>query len=112
LEYYRELAVHNLGAQVEIDDLIDAARTHAADAVLVSQVVTQRDAHLHNTRQLAHAMRLAFPAAGRPLLVVGGPRFDPTAADELGVDRVFSRGTTPREVASYLAHAVAGRSAA
>jgi beta-lysine 5,6-aminomutase beta subunit len=111
LEYYRELTVHNLGAQVEIDDLIEAARTHAADAVLVSQVVTQRDAHLNNTRQLAQAMRTAFPS-GRPLLVVGGPRFDPAAADELGVDRVFSRGTTPREVASYLAHAVVERAAA
>jgi beta-lysine 5,6-aminomutase beta subunit len=25
---------------------------------------------------------------------------------DLGVDRIFSRGTTPREVASYLIHAV------
>jgi beta-lysine 5,6-aminomutase beta subunit len=112
LEYYRELVVHNLGAQVEIDELVAAARTHAADAVLVSQVVTQRDAHLHNTRELAAALRAEFPAAARPLLVVGGPRFDPTMAVELGADRVFTRGTTPREVASYLAHAVAARAAA
>jgi beta-lysine 5,6-aminomutase beta subunit len=27
-------------------------------------------------------------------------------ASELGVDRVFSRGTTPGEVASYLVHAM------
>lgn len=27
-------------------------------------------------------------------------------AGELGVDRVFSRGTTPGEVASYLVHAM------
>jgi beta-lysine 5,6-aminomutase beta subunit len=33
-------------------------------------------------------------------------------AVELGADRVFTRGTTPREVASYLAHAVAARAAA
>jgi beta-lysine 5,6-aminomutase beta subunit len=112
LEYYRELAVHNLGAQVEIDDLVTAARSCAADAVLVSQVVTQRDAHLHNTRELAAALRAAFPGHTRPLLVVGGPRFDPGMAAELGVDRVFTRGTTPSEVASYLAHAVAERAAA
>ena len=43
----------------------------------------------------------------RPLLVVGGPRFDPGAAHDLGVDKIFGRGTTPGEVASYLAHAVA-----
>jgi beta-lysine 5,6-aminomutase beta subunit len=38
------------------------------------------------------------------VLVVGGPRFDELATDELGVDRIFGRGTTPREVASYLVH--------
>ena len=45
----------------------------------------------------------------RPMLVVGGPRFDPLMAGELGVDRVFGRGTTPGEVASYLVHAVTQR---
>ena len=45
----------------------------------------------------------------RPLLVVGGPRFDPSAAHDLGVDKIFGRGTTPREVASYLVHALAVR---
>jgi beta-lysine 5,6-aminomutase beta subunit len=44
-----------------------------------------------------------------PLLVAGGPRFDAGAAADLGVDRVFGRGTTPAEVASYLVHAVATR---
>jgi beta-lysine 5,6-aminomutase beta subunit len=104
LEYYREMAVHNLGSQVEVDELVASAQRMHADAVLVSQVVTQRDAHLRNTRELAAAMRAAYPAGPRPLLIVGGPRFDPTAAAELGVDKIFVRGTTPREVASYLAH--------
>ena len=27
-------------------------------------------------------------------------------AAELGVDKIFGRGTTPREVASYLVHAL------
>ncbi len=110
LEYYREIRVVNLGAQVTVDELVDAARTEHADAVLVSQVVTQRDAHLANTRELVGTLRTAFaePAA-RPLLVVGGPRFDPGAAAELGVDRIFARGTTPREVAGYLVHAMTGR---
>jgi beta-lysine 5,6-aminomutase beta subunit len=106
LEYYREVKVVNLGAQVGVPDLVERARVEKADAVLVSQVVTQRDAHLHNTREMSAAFREAFPAARRPLLVVGGPRFDERAATELGVDRVFGRGTTPREVASYLVHAL------
>jgi beta-lysine 5,6-aminomutase beta subunit len=106
LEYYRELRVVNLGAQVSVPDLVERARAEKADAVLVSQVVTQRDAHLHNTREMSAAFREAFPAGRRPLLVVGGPRFDELMAGELGVDRIFGRGTTPREVASYLVHAL------
>jgi methanogenic corrinoid protein MtbC1 len=112
LEYYREFVVRNLGAQVSVPDLVERARTERADAVLVSQVVTQRDAHLHNTKEMSAAFREAFPAQRRPLLVVGGPRFDELATEELGVDRIFSRGTTPREVASYLVHALTTRRAA
>lgn len=41
-----------------------------------------------------------------PLLVVGGPRFEEGSAGALGVDRIFGRGTTPGEVASYLVHAL------
>ncbi len=75
--------------------------------MLVSQVVTQRDAHLARARgQLSAAFRDAARPA-RPLLVVGGPRFDPAMAGDLGVDKIFGRGTTPREVASYLVHALA-----
>jgi beta-lysine 5,6-aminomutase beta subunit len=57
LEYYREISVLNLGAQVPVPELVERAQAAAADAVLVSQVVTQRDAHLHNTRELAAAFR-------------------------------------------------------
>jgi beta-lysine 5,6-aminomutase beta subunit len=105
LEYYREIKVVNLGAQVLVDELVARARAERADAVLVSQVVTQKDAHLHNTRELADAVQAAdWPRPGRPLLVVGGPRFDPAMAGGLGVDRIFGKGTTPGEVASYLVH--------
>ena len=104
LEYYRELRVVNLGAQVSVPQLVARAREEKADAVLVSQVVTQRDAHIANTREMSAAFRESYPRDRRPLLVVGGPRFDESMADELGVDRVFARGTTPGEVASFLTH--------
>ncbi|MGB2840346.1 MAG: OAM dimerization domain-containing protein [Actinomycetes bacterium] len=104
LEAYSNVEVHNLGAQVSVPDLVERAQTLKADAVLVSQVVTQRDAHLHNVTQMSAAFREAYPAGTAPVLIVGGPRFDETAADELGVDRVFVKGTTPGEVASYLVH--------
>ena len=121
LEYYREMRVVNLGAQVMVPDLVARAQAEHADAVLVSQVVTQKDAHLSNARELSAAFSEAFhdtprPMKGageaggggdRPVLVVGGPRFDPGMAADLGVDKVFGRGTTPGEVASYLVHALA-----
>ena len=94
----------NLGAQVSVPQLVERAREEKADAVLVSQVVTQRDAHLLNTREMSAAFRESYPADRRPLLIVGGPRFDETMASDLGVDRVFTRGTTPGEVASFLVH--------
>jgi beta-lysine 5,6-aminomutase beta subunit len=104
LEYYREIKVVNLGAQVAVPELVARAQQEQADAVLVSQVVTQRDAHLLNTREMSAAFREAYPSATRPVLVVGGPRFDEAGAADLGVDRVFARGTTPADVASYLVH--------
>ena len=106
LEYYREITVLNLGAQVSVPELVARARAERADAVLVSQVVTQKDAHLHNTTAMSAAFRAAYPAGTAPLLVVGGPRFEEGSAARLGVDRVFGRGTTPGEVASYLVHAL------
>jgi beta-lysine 5,6-aminomutase beta subunit len=111
LEYYREVKVVNLGAQVSVPHLVERARAENADAVLVSQVVTQRDAHLLNTREMSAAFRESYPSDRRPLIVVGGPRFDESAAGELGVDRVFGRGTTPGEVASFLVHRLTQRKA-
>ena len=105
LEYYREIKVVNLGSQVEIPRLVTRAHAEHADAVLVSQVVTQRDAHITNTREMAEGFAAAFGST-RPLLIVGGPRFDPGMAGDLGVDRIFGRGTTPRDVASFLVHKI------
>jgi beta-lysine 5,6-aminomutase beta subunit len=109
LEYYRELKVVNLGAQVSVPQLVERARAEKADAILVSQVVTQRDAHILNTKEMSAAFREAYPSDRRPLLIIGGPRFEERQAAELGVDRVFTRGTTPGEVASYLVHELVHR---
>jgi beta-lysine 5,6-aminomutase beta subunit len=111
LEYHREIQVVNMGAQVTVEELLERAKAENADAVLVSQVVTQRNAHVHNTKQMAAAFHDAYPTAvgpgmGRPLLIAGGPRFDTVTEAELGVDRIFGKGTTPGEVASYLVHAL------
>ena len=109
LEYYREIRVVNLGAQVSVPQLVARAREERADAVLVSQVVTQRDAHIFNTKEMSAAFRESYPDEKRPVMIVGGPRFDETMSGELGVDRVFARGTTPAEVASYLVEELVNR---
>ena len=68
LEYYREIRVVNMGSQVSVPDLVARAAAEHADAVLVSQVVTQRDAHLTNTLQ----MSAAFRAVVRPAAAAAG----------------------------------------
>jgi beta-lysine 5,6-aminomutase beta subunit len=112
LEYYREMTVINLGAQVEAADLVDRAAAESADAILVSQVITQRDAHRRHVGEVLAALEAAWPGdRPKPLVVAGGPRFDPAEAGALGVDRVFGKGTSPSDVASYLVHAVQQRAA-
>ena len=46
-----------------------------------------------------------------PVLVAGGPRFEEGSEARLGIDRIFGRGTTPSDVASYLVHEMTTRKA-
>jgi beta-lysine 5,6-aminomutase beta subunit len=66
--------------------------------VLVSQVVTQRDAHLHNPGDVA-AFREAFLAQRRRCSWSAAP-VDELATEDLGVDRIFGRGPPPRSRAT------------
>jgi beta-lysine 5,6-aminomutase beta subunit len=111
LESYRAFRVVNLRSQVRPAVVADRAVEEGADAVLVSQTVTQRDAHIHHLRQLADEVdRRAL--RGRFLMIAGGPGLDPAMTEDLGYDRLFGKGTTPGEVASYLAWALSrGRGA-
>ena len=57
LERYPWFEAHNLGSQVQNDELIRKAKERSADAILVSQVVTQRDVHKDNARQFIEAAK-------------------------------------------------------
>ena len=52
LESYHEVQAVNLGAQVNSDEFIAKALEMKADALLVSQIVTQKNVHLANLTRL------------------------------------------------------------
>ncbi len=105
LERYPWFEAYNLGSQVPNDDLIGRAKAKNADAILVSQVVTQRDVHKDNSRQFIDAARTAN-IYGHTLLLLGGPRVDHRLARELGFDAGFGPGTKPSDVANFIVHAL------
>jgi beta-lysine 5,6-aminomutase beta subunit len=104
LEYFPEMRVVNMGSQVDPADIVETVRDNDADAVLVSQVVTQRDAHIVHLKEVRDAL-VDAEIRDKLILVGGGPRFNAEQAAELGYDKIFGRGTKPSEVASYLAYA-------
>ena len=106
LESYPEVAAYNLGAQVTSEELISSARELKADAILVSQVVTQKDIHIYNLTRLAEMLE-AEQMRRDVLLVVGGPRIDHKLAQELGYDAGFGIGTYAEDVASFVVRKIA-----
>jgi beta-lysine 5,6-aminomutase beta subunit len=100
LEAYPWFDAHNLGAQVDNASLLARAKELRADAILVSQIITQRDVHKENAREL---IELAKKAGLREVLfLLGGPRIDHALARELGYDAGFGPGTKPVQVAGFI----------
>jgi beta-lysine 5,6-aminomutase beta subunit len=108
LERYPMFDARNLGAQVENAVLARLAKEAPADAVLVSQVVTQRDVHKENARGLLDELE-RLGVRRQVIAILGGPRIDHKTALELGYDAGFGPGTKPSEVANYLAGEVLRR---
>lgn len=102
LERYPEIDARNLGAQVSCEVLVQKAVELKADAILVSQTVTQKDAHIRNFTELVELLE-AENLRSRFVIVAGGPRITNDLAMELGYDAGFGHGTVPSRVASYLA---------
>ena len=101
LERYPMIEALNMGSQVPNDRLLAKAAELKADAVLVSQIVTQKDAHLNNLTELVE-MAEAEKIRGRTLLIMGGPRVDNKLAKELGYDAGFGPGTFAEHVATFI----------
>lgn len=108
LERYRMFETFNLGSQVAVDELVRFTQEHAIDALLASQVVTQKGSDVKNFTALGELLE-AQGLRDDVVLICGGPRVTNLLASELGYDAGFGRGTQPSEVAAFVAVTLAER---
>lgn len=101
LERYEGIDAYNLGSQVPNEELVAKAIELNADAILVSQVVTQKDVHIPNLTQLVELLE-AEGIRDKIVLICGGPRISYELAKELGYDAGFGSGTFAEDVASFI----------
>lgn len=107
LERYRAFETFNLGSQISVDELVRFTKANDIDAVLASQVVTQKGSDIANFTALSELLE-AEGVRDRVLLLCGGPRVTNLLAAELGYDAGFGRGTLPSEVATFIARRFTG----
>ncbi|MEW6308425.1 MAG: D-ornithine 4,5-aminomutase subunit OraE [Bacillota bacterium] len=95
------ITCHYLGTSVPVAKVVDAAVETAADAVLISTIITHADIHRLNMRRLDSICR-EKGVRDRLLLVAGGTQVTDELARECGLDGGFGRGAKGLEVASFL----------
>ena len=108
LERYHMFETFNLGSQIAVEELVRFTRTNRIDALLASQVVTQKGSDVKNFTALSELLE-AEGVRDRVVLICGGPRVTNRLASELGFDAGFGRGTLPSEVAAFIAVTLADR---
>jgi beta-lysine 5,6-aminomutase beta subunit len=108
LEGYHSFETHNLGSQVPNSVLLSKAIEVNADAILVSQTVTQQNLHVHNLTELVEMVE-AEGRRNQLILACGGPRVSNELAKELGYDAGFSKGTYPHHLATFIVRELAAR---
>lgn len=101
LERYKGFKCVNMGSQVPTDELIDRAVKEKADAILLSKIVTQKDIHIADMKDLMTKLKKRG-LEGHFVLVAGGPRVTHKLAVELGFDAGFTIGARPTDVANFL----------
>ncbi len=102
LERYEMFEAYNLGSQVLNEDFIAKAIELKADALLVSQTVTQKDVHIKNMIELVELLE-AEGLREKVILICGGPRISHELAKELGYDAGFGMNSYADDVGSYIA---------
>ena len=101
LERYKGIDALNMGSQVPNETLIAKAIEIGADAILVSQTVTQKDVHVQNLTNMAELLE-AEGRRNKILLICGGPRISHELAQELGFDAGFGPLSYAEHVASFV----------
>ena len=102
IERYDMFDALNMGSQVPNEEFIAKAVELHADALLVSQTVTQKDVHIQNLTELIEMLE-AEGLRDKMIVVCGGPRITHELAKELGYDAGFGANTYADDVASYIA---------
>jgi beta-lysine 5,6-aminomutase beta subunit len=108
LEGYHAFETYNLGSQVPNSVLLSKAIEVGADAILVSQTVTQQNLHVQNLTELVEMVE-AEGRRSQLILACGGPRVSNELAKELGYDAGFSKGTYPHHLATFIVRELAAR---
>ena len=101
LERYKGVEAYNLGSQVTNEEFIQKAIELKADALIVSQTVTQKDVHIHNLTNLVELLE-AEGLRDKVILIAGGARITNELAKELGYDAGFGPGKYADDVATYI----------
>jgi D-ornithine 4,5-aminomutase subunit beta len=101
----------NLGTSVPVGKLLDAAEECDARVVLVSTIVTHNEIHRANMQKL-HDLAVERGIRGKLLLIAGGTQVSDEGARACGMDAGFGRGTTGREVASFIVSRLRARAGA
>jgi beta-lysine 5,6-aminomutase beta subunit len=102
LERYPKFKVYNLRAQLSNEELIEKAIELKADALLVSQVVSQRESHVKNLKALKNLLKKEKRLPKDLITIIGGPKVDQMMAMWLGFNAGFGPETKPSQVASFI----------
>lgn len=102
LERYDMIEARNLGSQVPNDEFLARAIEFGADALLISQTVTQKDVHIQNLTEFIELIE-AEGLRDKMIVCCGGPRISHELAKELGFDAGFGANTYADDVASFIA---------
>jgi len=101
LERYEGIEAINMGSQVPNEELVAKAIEENADAILVSQIVTQKNVHIPNLTELVELLE-AEGMRDKIVLACGGPRLSHELAKELGYDAGFTTGSFANDVATFV----------